>query len=555
MNQLAQPQAPYERKARGAFFTPTELAAFISDWAIRSPGDRVFEPSCGEAAFLVTAARRLRDLDAPHDVPGRLAGIDIHAQSVALARQALAEQGAQSELAAGDFFSLIPPDEGFDAVIGNPPYVRYQSFAGDARTGAIQAALRQGVRLNGLASSWAAFTVHATAFLKPEGRLGLVLPAELLSVNYAAEIRRYLLRRFRSVRLVLFENLVFPGVLEEVVLLLAEGSGGTGRFEILQAREISDLADVAHRPWFEFSPREHEKWTPALLPAETLTLYRRVTRDSGFEVLLDWGETYLGAVTGNNDYFALSKERVRELQLPDGELLRIVPPGSRHLQGIEFSGADWRRLASDGHSSHLYAPRERPSSAGRRYIAQGEKAGVHKAYKCRVRAPWWQVPLVPRPDFLFTYMNHEHPRLVRNSAGVHILNSLYGVRLRAPRRQPGLEALHVASLNSVTLLGAEVVGRSYGGGILKHEPKEADMLPMPSLETVTEAAPSLRASYTAICSCVQKQDFKSAIELVDSVILRDVLGLPTSDLEQLRRARDMLFHRRMTRAKGKNGAN
>src|SRR5690349_21081750 len=43
------------RKARGAFFTPEPLARYITDWAVRSTSDRVLEPSCGEAAFLLAA--------------------------------------------------------------------------------------------------------------------------------------------------------------------------------------------------------------------------------------------------------------------------------------------------------------------------------------------------------------------------------------------------------------------------------------------------------------------------------------------------------------------
>jgi hypothetical protein len=77
--------------------------------------------------------------------------------------------------------------------------------------------------MSGLASSWAALTVHAALFLRKGGRLGLVLPAELMTVNFAAPVRRFLLERFASVDLVLFEERVFFDVLEEVVLLLAEG--------------------------------------------------------------------------------------------------------------------------------------------------------------------------------------------------------------------------------------------------------------------------------------------------------------------------------------------
>jgi len=46
------------RKARGAFFTPEPLAAFIAGWALRDPDDSVLEPSCGEAVFLRAAAVR-----------------------------------------------------------------------------------------------------------------------------------------------------------------------------------------------------------------------------------------------------------------------------------------------------------------------------------------------------------------------------------------------------------------------------------------------------------------------------------------------------------------
>lgn len=159
-------------------------------------------------------------------MPNQLHGVEIHAASATAANAKLATHGALAQIAIGDFFDQGPPPAKYDAVIGNPPYVRYQQFSGDARAKSLQAALAQGVRLTGLASSWAAFTIHASHFLKEDGRLGLVLPAELLTVNYASQVRRFLLDRFAKVRLVLFEELVFPDVLEEVVLLLAEGSGG-----------------------------------------------------------------------------------------------------------------------------------------------------------------------------------------------------------------------------------------------------------------------------------------------------------------------------------------
>lgn len=113
--------------------------------------------------------------------------------------------------------------------------MRYQAFHGEPRAKAQAAALKAGVRLSGLASSWAAFTVRCAQLVRPGGRLGFVLPGELLSTNYAGPVRRYLAERFASVRLIMFDERVFPGVLAEVVLLLAEGAGPTDCIKVSQA--------------------------------------------------------------------------------------------------------------------------------------------------------------------------------------------------------------------------------------------------------------------------------------------------------------------------------
>ena len=321
------------RKARGAFFTPPEISLYLAEWAIRHAGDVVLEPSCGEACFLLDAATRLKKLGSNIESSrGQLHGVEIHKRSAEIARTLLSEQQLDAKILVSNFFDVMPTAT-YDAVIGNPPYVRYQNFAGEARTKALEAALTQGVRLTGLTSSWAPFVVHASRFLKPDGRLALVLPAELLAVNYAAQVRRFLLNRFSSVRLVLFENRVFPGVLEEVVLLLAEGSGGAKNFEVYQARNLDDLSRTTRPAWTDYSPEGGDKWTPALLPSSALGVYRKLTNNASFTNLLSWGETYLGSVTGNNEFFALTRIEAKELGLDERQLLRISPPGSRHLKG------------------------------------------------------------------------------------------------------------------------------------------------------------------------------------------------------------------------------
>lgn len=543
------------RKSRGAFFTPPEISRYVVDWAVRARTDKLLEPSCGEASFLVEAGRKLRALGKNElFFSDQLHGVEIHTDSAAAAQRILGNEGFDARVRVADFFDQKAIAE-YDAVVGNPPYVRYQQHTGAARTKSLEAALTQGVRLNGLASSWAAFTVQAAGFLKKDGRLGLVLPAELLSVNYAAPVRRFLLERFGRVRLIMFENRVFPNVLEEVVLLLAEGTGGAKHFEVFQARDLKALTEITTIPWQEHTPDEGAKWTPALLSTSLFETYQAIAASNGCEALLDWGDTYLGAVSGNNGYFSLTKAEANALGLRNGDLLPISPPGSRHLKGGRFTERAWQVMADEGARCYLFYPKEKLSVAAGNYVALGEEKKVHKAYKCAVRDPWYIVPLVQTPDLFFTYMNHDRPRLVTNEAQVEILNSLYGIALHHGRKALGRELLPVAALNSLTLLGAEMVGRAYGGGLLKLEPKEADKLPLPSKEVLEAAQEELRPLTAQIFNLLRGDGLERATEMVDRIILSKVMKLSKSDVLALRTARDLLLQRRVARAKASHGEN
>jgi len=535
-----------QRKARGAFFTPQPIARFIADWAVTSPSAAVLEPSCGEAVFLREAGRGGRH-------HGPLVGVELHPASAAEAERSLRADGTDATIHTGDFFRL-PLTERFDAIIGNPPYIRYHDFAGQDRLRARAAALRAGVRLTGLASSWAAFTVHAALHLKSGGRLGLVLPAELMTVNYAADVRQFLMDHFAAVRLVLFTERVFAGILEEVVLLLADGydptgEHGTDHCDMFQVKDASGLHDLSvAKRWAP--PSRSAKWSAGLLSTDGLAAYAATTAGSGFTTLQSWGDTTLGMVTGNNAFFALSPGRARELGLSDHELLPLSPPGSRHLRALTFTRPTWERLGLSGQSTLLFRPPAEPSAAAKRYIAAGEARNVDGAYKCRVRSPWWRVPYLRPADLLLTYMNADTPRLAANRARAHHLNSVHGVYLRNELRADGTRLLPIASLNSVTLLGAEIIGRAYGGGILKLEPREADLLPVPSPALVRRHADPLARARNSIAAALRREGLTAAVALVDQILLAEGVALTASAIEAMRADYLHLSARRTARGKG-----
>lgn len=341
----------FDRKGRGAFFTPPELARYLAVFAIERPTDAILEPACGEGEFLDAAFRRLLSLGADEaSANDLLTGCEIHEATVRAARTRLARVGVRPHIVCGDFFDERP-NGNFDAVLGNPPYIRFQEFSGAERAKAMEDALRAGVNVGAQSSAWAPFVVHASLFLRDGGRLAFVLPAELLSTNYAAPVRRYLLDSFAEVRVVLFETQVFPEAEEEVILLLADGfhEGGTGHIVLSQIRSLEELTSSVGSP---VSVSGGQRW-PVGEEGRTAEDLLNVLSEDAFCVLGDWGNVRLGAVTGANGFFAITAEEAQRRGLRESaDLLRISPPGSRHLRKLSFAEADWLDLREAGKKAY-----------------------------------------------------------------------------------------------------------------------------------------------------------------------------------------------------------
>ncbi|HST68097.1 MAG TPA: N-6 DNA methylase [Solirubrobacterales bacterium] len=529
------------KKALGAFYTPPVMAAALIDWAVRSPDDRVFDPSFGGSVFLEAALQRLSLLGAnPKTTQAQVFGTDIDDEAFLQPSVGTTERAT---LHRGDFFGMRPGEEipRVEAVVGNPPYIRYQEFNGSAEV-AHRLAAEAGVPLTRLASSWAPFLIHGTSFVSEGGRMAQVLPAELIHAQYAAGITRFLAANFKRVAIVVFDQRVFPNALEEIVLLFAEERtiDAQGSVDLVS---FSSLAELDTSKLFPDTPGGSQapgKLLGRLLPTATRDLLAELSDRSETTELGDVAAVDIGAVTGANDFFLLSRTEARDMPR------RIVRPAvskAAQVPGTRISAVDHRRLLDEGRKGLMFvvdASSEPRSSAVQQRIAVGEEAGVPEGYKCRVRKPWWSVPLPKRgvADLLLTYFASEHPRLVLNEAGVLQTNTIHGVYLKTPMETA---ALAVAFYNSLTLLSAELVGRSYGGGVLKLEPTEAGSLILPPVpETLGDLLDEIDA-------LIRDRKLEAALDLVDPIVLGEGLGLSSQEIRALRDGGAQLRARRRAR--------
>lgn len=193
-------------KVLGAVYTPPRVAAALARWAIRSPSDRTLDPSCGEGVFLSAARTRLAELGARRP---ECTGVDIDPQTAAL-----------SGAICSDFFQWVRSAPKYDVVLGNPPFIRSHLFSEKSRTLAFAGMVQMRLRPSRLMSTWAPFLALSCQALSENGRLGMVIPEELLHVGYAQEVRRFLLTRFKRIIVCFPPNGIFPEVQQAVILLL-----------------------------------------------------------------------------------------------------------------------------------------------------------------------------------------------------------------------------------------------------------------------------------------------------------------------------------------------
>ncbi len=509
-------------KARGGYYTPAPVARFLARW-VGEAGPRIVEPACGDGAILRELAR----------VSVGVQGVELVAEEAAKSRQF-------APVAAANLFTWLATTEpgGWDGVAGNPPYIRFGNWTSEQRDPALELMRREGLRPSRLTNAWVPFVVASSVLVRDGGRVGLVLPAELLQVTYAAQLREFLLSRFRDITLVTFERLVFDGVLQEVVLFCGVAGAGPARIRTVHLADADSLAladlDVDSAPALL---HENEKWTKYFLDPAAIRLLRTLKGSTAMTRLGSVADVDVGIVTGRNSFFTFTDAQAREL----GLLPHCVPLVSRsaQLSGLIYD-TDCRAgdLAAGHRGWLLNAPREPVDPALLAHIEAGESAGVDRGYKCSIRKPWWSTPSLWTPDLFMLRQIHRAPRLTVNAAAATSTDTVHRVRLAA-----GVDASALAAVfhNSVTFAFAEIIGRSYGGGILELEPREAEQLPIPPPAL---AGPGLGCDVDLL---LKANEIEKALDLVDRHVLIDGLGLGSEVVAQSRAAWASLRDRRKRR--------
>jgi len=527
-------------KTRGAYSTPMALAQFLVNWAIRSQNDFAIDISCGDGVFLEAIAHQLVFLGGDISAINRITGIEIDPATAKQAHDRVFNSfGLAPKIIPEGFFETLPSlsKGSYDAVVGNPPFVRYRHYIKRERDLGLQFLQEQGFRATKMTNAWVPFLIATIYLLKPKGRMAIVMPAELFQVSYANEIREYLLNDFGFVFVVAFSNLVFPDVEQEIVLLMGTKEEGEG-LRLIEVKDESELVNIPQSRVPQI-PVENskEKWTQYFLNDEQRRVLRESINNPAIMRLGELCSVDVGVVTGRNEFFVISKDFALELEAEE-HLSRIVTR-TKNFQGLIFTKDDWKQNLSNNIPSYLLDINLdlELSESLLHHIDQGEQKGWQTGFKCRNREPWYKVPSVWVPDaFLFRQVG-SFPKLVLNSAEATCTDTLHRVKFKE-----GVNKENVSSCfhNSLTFAFAEIFGRSYGGGVLELMPTEAEKLPLPIHSSTSKLL-------SEIDGLIRDGLSEDAINLCDERILIEQLGFDKKDVAVIRSSWHDLLRRRKSR--------
>lgn len=466
------------RRSHGIYYTPKPLAAAIVEWLIRSEADTLLEPSFGGCCFLEAAFTRLRSLGCVNPL-AQAAGCDVDPAAFRALQTLGTTPRPAKHFLSQDFLSVRPTDFAvtqFDCLLGNPPFTRHHRIAPEVK-GAI-AALHSpnGIRLARTAGLWAHFVAHGLSFLRPQGRIGVVLPRSFLFADYAEPLRVALRTRFARSLIVRLTYPVFASedTEERGLIVLAEGFGSYDHCSERIEDANCELEVIENISAFGSEPGKGSRVHRSIW--HTGAAYKAlgsapVTRTLGELVRLD-----IGVVTGANRIFVVSQQAVEASGLPT-DILKPVIARTSHLRGLSFTSADHDALLARGVPGWLLVPSQLGVRHGpiRRYFAQVSRKDRRSICWFKKREKWYTPTVGESPHALLTYMNRCGPRLVLLETDATCTNTLHRVWFTRDQ-EINRKLVSISLITSYSQLSAEIYGRPYGGGVLKIEPKGARLL-------------------------------------------------------------------------------
>lgn len=516
------------QKETGSYYTPPFLANFITNRVIdnlRATDLQILEPSVGDGAF-VSEFMKIRNKNIV------LTALDINSNELDKAK----EKWNNTDCFLNIDFLDYTTDLRYSAIIGNPPYIKKKLLKEDSLERIKRIHFAENLSENSVNNIWTSFLIKSCSLLDDNGIVAFVLPSELLQVNYAKELREFLLRKFVRIEVFTFNDLMFDCKGQDTIVLIGfvqhENEG--------QYFTNIDSADRLINNDFNLERNEilienDTKWSHHILTGTEIEFLLRLKKK--VKLVNDLVISQPGIVTAANDFFIINKEIEDKFNL--GKYTKtILKKGLYVNKKITFNESDLEILQNKNLPTRFLNIKESDiiSEDLQKYLDEGVVREINSRYKCKKRKKWFIVPNVSTPPEAFFFKrSHLYPKIVKNNTESLVTDSAYKIKMKEGFE---INSFIYSFYNTLTLVFAELEGRYYGGGVLELIPSEFKRLPIPYVKISDEIFEKFVKNFE------NKTSIEDILNQNNFFILNKSLSLHNTEIEELESIRNKLINKR-----------
>ncbi len=260
---------PKDKKLNGAFFTPKFITDFIVSQSITDQDSKVCDPSCGCGAFLISSAEYINKIynkKYTKIIEENIFGADITDYSIRRAKMLLSLLALLNKEDTNEIkFNLICGnsleinwERNFDAVVGNPPYVKFQDLSEELRD---RLFYNWKTLKSGNYNLYFAFFELGINTLKNNGILGYITPNNYFISLSGIHLRKYLTSNRFLGRIIDFNHIkLFGAQTYTCITFLTKKEKSYFYYERIDDRKKLDNLSELEYSKIHFDSLNDKKW-------------------------------------------------------------------------------------------------------------------------------------------------------------------------------------------------------------------------------------------------------------------------------------------------------
>lgn len=461
-------------REKGQFWTPSWVAEAMVAYVAENT-ELVFDPATGKGAFF----KALKNMNNSNNI--LFFGIDI--DNKVLQDEIYNNNSCLVELR--DFIKN-PPQRKFKAIVANPPYIRHHRIDEETKQYLKQLCMEiTSSTIDGRAGYHIYFLLQALKVLEEKGKLAFIMPADTCEGTFSKKLWNWITKNYCLECVITFdENATpFPNVDTNAVIFFIKKDKPKKEIFWIKAKQAYS-EDLKNFILTGFSKTDFETLliTKRNLKEALNTGLSRPEQDlNGLKYhLSDFATVMRGIATGANNFFFLTKQQAKELNIPQ-EFLKLAIGRTKDICGDIVTMEDIKKLEKKSRPTLLLSidqPKEKLPKQILDYLQKGIELNFPNRPLIKQRKPWFRMEKREIPELLFAYLGRRNSRFIKNEAKVLPLTGFLCV-YPIYKDENYINNLWKVLNHPDTIKNLQLVGKSYGSGAIKVEPRNLDNLPIP----------------------------------------------------------------------------